>query len=156
MVVNVEDALIEAVATADGGADLGARYIEVAREDLARRVAREEVVEVACAEDGKEVDRDGQMRSAERVGERCRCRSEDSAAVTPSGLTADAVRSIYRDSPSTRPKYFGRSMTSGSVNRSGCHASVSISVSGDASLGRHRSTSRPSTSMIQYSGTPFR
>jgi len=82
VVVDVEDALIEAVATADGGAELGARYIEVAREDLARRVAREEVVEVARAEDGEEVDRDGQMRSAERVGERCRCRLEDSAAVT--------------------------------------------------------------------------
>ena len=68
MVVDVEDALIEAVATADGGAELGARDVEVAREDLARRVAREEIVEVARAEDGEEVDRDGQMQNAERVG----------------------------------------------------------------------------------------
>ncbi len=41
VVVDVEDARIDAIATADGGAELGARYIEVAREDLAQGVPRE-------------------------------------------------------------------------------------------------------------------
>ena len=69
MVIDVEDALPESVATRDGGAKLGARDVEVAREDLARRVAREEVIEIARAEDGEEVDREGQAKSrASRQG----------------------------------------------------------------------------------------
>ena len=55
--------------------------------------------------------------------------------------------------PITRAKYRGRSMTSGSVKPSGRHSRFSVNVSGTASLGRHRSTSRSSRSMIQYSGT---
>jgi hypothetical protein len=68
VVVDVEDAVPKSVATRDGGAELGARDVEVAREDLARRVAREEVVEVARAEDGEEFDRDGQGGSGARRG----------------------------------------------------------------------------------------
>jgi hypothetical protein len=67
VVVDVEDALAESIPAWDVGAELGARNVEVAGEDLAGGVAREEVVEVAGAEDREEVDREEQVEKCARV-----------------------------------------------------------------------------------------
>jgi hypothetical protein len=73
VVVDVEDSSPKTVATGNIDAELGARDVEVAGEDLAVRVAGVEVAQVAGAEDREEVDREEQSGRAEHaLGNGCR------------------------------------------------------------------------------------
>jgi hypothetical protein len=67
---------------------------------------------------------------------------------------------LRRPQPSsvTSRKYSGRSIVSGAIagSGSGCQTSRSVRTVPTSSPGRQRSTTRLSTSTIQYSGTPCR